>query len=652
MKTKPYTLLFLLLIYNIAFAQTETLVFQKGEEGYACFRIPAIVKAPNGELLAFCEARKLSCSDHGDVRIVMKRSADNGATWSKLQTVVENGNNQAGNPAPVFDLQDNKYKKGRLFLCYNTGTDYEKEVRDGKAIREIWYKTSVDNGKTWSESVNITPSVSKPNKPSVNPAYTFKEDWRSYANTPGHALQLTRGQNKGRIFIPANHSEGGAKLQFKDYVAHGFYSDNHGATWQLSPNIAYEGSNESTAAELNNGGILMNIRNQSGDDKHRIMAYSQSAGEKWDTVYIEKQLIDPVCEGSMLNFTTKKGQNLLIFSNLDHLSSRENLTLKYSADDGKTWQLGKTIYTGSAAYSDLVIQKGNAIGILYEKDDYTKIAYTTVYEEELFATKPKPPLNVMTFNIRYATMNDSANAWLYRKDKVASQILFHDTHILGVQEALYGQITDLVPRLPNFKYVGVGRDDGKYKGEWSAIFYDATRLTVLENQTFWLSQTPSVAGSKSWDAAITRIVTWAKMQDRLTNQVFYVFNTHFDHIGKVARRESAKMLLDSVRAIAGDIPAIITGDFNAHPEDEPIQVVMDSTNPKALLDTKALSQSGHFGPTGTFNGFKSKETHEQPIDYIFINKKMTVLQHATLSQTWGGLFSSDHFPVFARVVLP
>ena len=261
-------------------------------------------------------------------------------------------------------------------------------------------------------------------------------------------------------------------------------------------------------------------------------------------------------------------------------------------------------------------------------------------------------LNVMTFNIRYSTLRDSANAWLYRKDHAASQILFHETHILGVQEALHEQMEDLKNRLPRFKYVGVGRDDGKTKGEYSAIFYDTTRLTVLESQTFWLSETPSVAGSKSWDAAITRIVTWAKMKDRLTKKTFFVFNTHFDHIGKVARRESAKFLLAQVNKIAGTSQAIITGDFNAQPEDEPIKVIVDAANPLKLLDTKALSATGHFGPTGTFNGFQAKETSEQPIDYIFLNKKITVLQHATLSQTWGGLFSSDHFPVFARVLIP
>lgn len=261
-------------------------------------------------------------------------------------------------------------------------------------------------------------------------------------------------------------------------------------------------------------------------------------------------------------------------------------------------------------------------------------------------------LNVMTFNIRYNNLNDGINAWIHRKDNAASQVLFHETHILGVQEALHDQILDLTLRLPRYKYVGVGRDDGKTKGEYSAIFYDTTRLKVLESQTFWLSETPSVAGSKSWDAAITRIVTWAKMQDKRTKKTFYVFNTHFDHIGKVARRESAKLLLAQVNKIAGTSKAIITGDFNAHPDDEPIKVIVEPTNPLKLIDTKGLSKTGHYGPIGTGNGFTSKENSDQPIDYIFTNKKITVLQHATLSQTWGGLFSSDHFPVFTRVLMP
>ena len=257
----------------------------------------------------------------------------------------------------------------------------------------------------------------------------------------------------------------------------------------------------------------------------------------------------------------------------------------------------------------------------------------------------------MTFNIRFNTVADSMNAWPYRKDKVASQILFHETHIIGIQEALHEQITDLQQRLPQFKYKGAGRDDGKEKGEYSAIFYDTTRLQALQSKTFWLSETPEVAGSKSWDAAITRIVTWIKFRDKKTKKIFFAFNTHFDHIGKVARRESARILLQKVEEISGGSPAVITGDFNATPDDEPIQVIMDRSNPLHLVDSKSVSLKPHYGPSGTFNAFKEKERDDQPIDYIFLKGNWKVLNHATISQTWQGRFASDHFSVLATVRL-
>lgn len=259
----------------------------------------------------------------------------------------------------------------------------------------------------------------------------------------------------------------------------------------------------------------------------------------------------------------------------------------------------------------------------------------------------QPPLHVMSFNIRLNTASDSLNAWPYRKDNVASQILFHDVHLLGVQEALHNQMVDLATRLKNYKYVGVGRDDGKEGGEYSAIFYDTTRLQVLKTQTFWLSQTPEVPGSKSWDAAITRVVTWAQMKDKKTGKTFYAFNTHFDHMGKVARAESARLLLQKVKTIAGKAPVVVTGDFNAVPTDEPIMVVVDKSNADRLMDAKEVSATPHYGPTGTFTGFKAKETGNDPIDYIFIKNGFKVLKHATLSQTWQGRFSSDHYPVLA-----
>ena len=260
-------------------------------------------------------------------------------------------------------------------------------------------------------------------------------------------------------------------------------------------------------------------------------------------------------------------------------------------------------------------------------------------------------LNVMSFNIRLNTASDSLNAWPYRKDNVASQILFHDVHLLGVQEALHDQMMDLQARLPQFKYTGGGRDDGKEKGEYSAIFYDSTRLQLLKAGMFWLSETPEIPGSKSWDAAITRMVTWARFRDRKTKKVFYAFNTHFDHVGKVARRESARIIQRKVQELAGNTPAVITGDFNARPSDEPIQVILDLNEPLRLKDAKSLSETGHYGPTGTFNAFRNRETNDEPIDYIFLRGNWKVKKHATISQTWGGRFASDHFAVMAVLSL-
>jgi len=359
----------------------ETMVFQNGQNGYKCYRIPAIVKAPNGDLLAFAEARRNNCGDFGDVEIVMKRSTDNGASWGNLQVVVDNGNDQAGNPAPVFDLTDKRFPQGRLFLFYNTGIAHEQEVREGKAIREVWYKTGTDGGQTWSAPVNITTQVSKPNKPEINPSYNFKEDWRSYANTPGHGLQLQKGKYKGRIFIAANHSAGPPQNQSRDYVAHAFYSDDHGKTFKLSPNVNYAGSNEAIAAETSDGSLLFNCRNQSGDAKYRIQAFTKNAGETWDEVKVMTDLPDPICQGSIIDFQPKKGQKVLIFSNNNSQTQRDKLTVRVSFDDGKSWSTGKEIYGAAksyedpSAYSDLVVQQNNALGVLYEKNDYTQIVY-------------------------------------------------------------------------------------------------------------------------------------------------------------------------------------------------------------------------------------------------------------------------------------
>ena len=258
-------------------------------------------------------------------------------------------------------------------------------------------------------------------------------------------------------------------------------------------------------------------------------------------------------------------------------------------------------------------------------------------------------LNVMSFNIRLNHAGDSINAWPNRKDKVASQILFHEAHLVGVQEALPLQMDDLLQRLPGYQFAGVGREDGKRGGEFSAIFYDTSRLKLLKAETFWLAEQTDIPGKKGWDAAIERIVTWALFRDKKTNKTFYHFNTHFDHVGQVARRESARLVLQKIKEIAGDQPVILTGDFNAKPTDEPIMILTDINNPNHVIHSEAISETPHYGPLGTFNAFQSKETSNEPIDFIFIKNGIKVLKHATLSQTWEGRFSSDHFPVLAVV---
>src|SRR6185503_3231782 len=205
---------------------------------------------------------------------------------------------------------DDAYPNGRIFLFYNTGNNNEGQVRKGNGLRQVWYKTSVDNGKTWSKGNNITAEVHRPKQPQINPAYNFSEDWRSFANTPGHAIQFEKGKYKGRIFISANHSQSNPKKDFTDYVANGYYTDDHGKTFHISNNVSIAGSNESMAAELSNNKLMMNSRNQRGDIRARIVSISSDGGATWDTSYFDRTLIDAVNEGSILTVGSKDGKNI------------------------------------------------------------------------------------------------------------------------------------------------------------------------------------------------------------------------------------------------------------------------------------------------------------------------------------------------------
>jgi len=259
-------------------------------------------------------------------------------------------------------------------------------------------------------------------------------------------------------------------------------------------------------------------------------------------------------------------------------------------------------------------------------------------------------INVMTFNIRYANPRDSLNYWDYRKENLASMLYYYEADICGMQEALIGQINDLKALLPEYDYLGKGRGDGKEEGEFSPVFYRRDKFIVLGMNTFWLSLTPDTP-SKGWDANLNRIVTWAKLKTVKKKSVFYIFNTHFDHLGPIARRESAVLLLRKIKEIAGDNRTIVTGDFNATPLEEPIQVLMDSGNPDHLNDTEYLSLQPHFGTYSTFNNFEFKEQAGRHIDYIFLKnlQRIQVLKHATLTNSWDGKFASDHHAVLTTL---
>ncbi len=256
---------------------------------------------------------------------------------------------------------------------------------------------------------------------------------------------------------------------------------------------------------------------------------------------------------------------------------------------------------------------------------------------------------VMTFNIRYNNSEDSSNSWRFRKDNVCAQINFFEVDIVGIQEGLIDQVNDLKKCLEQFDFVGVGRDDGKEKGEFAGIFFNNRKFDLLKSGTFWLSTTPDIPSSKSWDAAITRICTWAFFADKTTGTKFYVFNTHLDHIGSISRIESVKLILSRIDSLASQYPVILTGDMNSTPEDPAIITITDTTNKVRLWNTRDISMTKHYGPDGTFNGFTSHELSDQPIDYIFVSRNIEVLQHATISESWMGHFSSDHFPVLSRL---
>lgn len=262
----------------------------------------------------------------------------------------------------------------------------------------------------------------------------------------------------------------------------------------------------------------------------------------------------------------------------------------------------------------------------------------------LFPTFGQTDMTVLTYNIRYDNPGDGDDVWPKRRDFLVGQLRFQAPDIFGIQEGLHRQVVYLSEQLPAYTRIGAGRDDGKEGGEYSALFFLKKRFGVLASGTFWLSETPDTV-SKGWDAALPRICTFAHLHDSLSDKNLWVFNTHFDHMGKEARRRSAELILLKIKEKnVSYAPVVLLGDFNAEPLEDPISVLK-----RSLADARSASEEPPFGPEGTFNGFKFHEPVQRRIDYIFFNQKdLTVKRHAVLSDSRDCHYPSDHLPVLAR----
>ena len=324
-------------------------VFKKGTEGYSCFRIPALIQAKSGTLLAFAEARKNDCSDEGDIDLVMRRSADTGKTWSKMVVIWSDGANTCGNPSPVVDEDTGKIY---LLMSWNDGNDDIGGINAGtsKNTRRAYITSSSDDGLKWEVPKEITSSVKQAN-------------WGWFATGPCHGIQLKRGTYKNRLVIPCDYIEVGAGRRGSSYVV---YSDDAGVTWKLGgivPQHSALNPNECSVAELSDGKLMLNMR-VGGNQNQRVYSISSDGGLSWIPLQQAPQLIDPVCQGSLSSIQVDNGY-AVFFSNAAS-TTRKNMTIKMSMDDGVNWTKQKQVFSGPSGYSDLLAVSKSSLALLFE----------------------------------------------------------------------------------------------------------------------------------------------------------------------------------------------------------------------------------------------------------------------------------------------
>ncbi len=260
----------------------------------------------------------------------------------------------------------------------------------------------------------------------------------------------------------------------------------------------------------------------------------------------------------------------------------------------------------------------------------------------------KADLRIMSYNIRYNNPGDGERAWDRRKEEVAALIQFYQPDVIGLQEVVHEQLTFLESQLADYGRIGVGRDDGQQAGEYSPVFYRKDQFELMDQGTFWLSET-SDKPSVGWDASMERIATWGQFRRKEQKDTVFFLNTHFDHRGEQARQESARLIRRWIANHAAEYPVMVTGDFNSNLTSVPYQILTEGDQ---LRDAYSVSQLPSVGPDRSFSGFTVTDSLPgDRIDYVFVSPNVRVNRHAIISSFRNGYYPSDHLPVVADVVL-
>jgi len=358
MKRYALTLIALFLIACAATSPPEptliqTELFTAGEGDYHSYRIPALITTSKGTVLAFCEGRKNSRSDSGDIDLLLRRSFDNGETWDPIQVIADHAEDTIGNPTPVIDRDTGTIW---LLLTKNAGEATGEQLKNSyeAGTRTVWVTHSNDDGMTWVEAKEITEDTKKP-------------EWTWYATGPGVGIQL----QSGRLVIPCDHR----KPESDRSYSHIIYSDDHGETWHIGGETAAQ-NNECQVIERRDGSLLLNMRSNHGRNQ-RSIATSTDGGMTWSDVTFDETLVEPRCQASLLRYTpvTADGESLVLFAN-PASTKRENMTVRLSRDDGQTWPTARVLHKGPAAYSSLTVLKDGSIACLYERGEAS--AYETI----------------------------------------------------------------------------------------------------------------------------------------------------------------------------------------------------------------------------------------------------------------------------------